>query len=31
MPTSAPSLAKGSDNKPPPHPISRILIPFNGL
>ena len=26
-----PILTEGSHNKPPPHPISRILIFFNGL
>ena len=29
--TLAPNLHIGSDNRPPPHPISNILILSNGL
>ena len=29
--TSAPSLHIGSDNNPPPHPISKILRFLSGL
>ena len=29
--TSAPNLHIGSDIKPPPHPISKIFKPFNGI